>query len=371
MDLDAVIHRWDAPLTRHLQRLVGSPELAEDLRQELYLRAWRAAPAGLDERGLGAWLHRVGSNLAFDALRRRRLRTWEELPDAVAAADVDSGARLAVEAALAELAPHDRLLLALEQAGYSQREIGELLDVAPDAARKRLARARERFARVYRATTRGRRPVVALTYFDTDPDPYRRWLEAAGVDVVLVSDGAGAARLAVADGLVMAGSDRDLHPALYGERPRRALGSPDLAVDRAEMRLLRQALDRDMPVLGICRGHQLLNVAHGGTLYQDVSEQAAAPVHHLAHPVATARGTRGRTMLGREPRVPSGHHQSVRRLGRGIAVLGSSPDGVVEMIEQPRRGFAVGVQWHPEARPDSEPSRRLRDSFVDELERAA
>jgi gamma-glutamyl-gamma-aminobutyrate hydrolase PuuD len=125
-------------------------------------------------------------------------------------------------------------------------------------------------------------------------------------------------------------------------------------------------------VLGICRGHQLLNVAHGGTLWQDVTEQAAAPAHRDGdHAVATAGDTRARRLLGREAVVPTGHHQSVRRLGRGLRALAMSPDGVVEMIEQPARRFAVGVQWHPETAVGSEPTRRIGEAFAEALQAVA
>lgn len=372
MEFDALIERWEAPLTRHLEGLVRSPELAEDLRQELFLRAWRDAPRDGGDDRVGAWLYRVASNLAVDALRRQRVRRWEELPEGIAAPRLDGDERLDIDAALAELRPHDRLLVTLHLAGFQAAEVGALLDIEADAARKRLARARERFARAYRDTRPARAPVVLLSVTEEDPAPYRTWLAAGGAEVRVLRDGEPVSVLAAADAVVITGSVADIHPAAYGERARGKVVRPDLRRDRRELGLVRQALARDIPLLGICRGHQLLNIANGGTLYQDVSEQAADASHvSTRHDIATTGGTDARRLLGRRTPVRSRHHQTLRRVGRGLTVSSTSDDGVVEMIEDRRRTFAVGVQWHPEDGPGDEASVRVRDGLIDAIERRA
>ena len=105
--------------------------------------------------------------------------------------------------------------------------------------------------------------------------------------------------------------------------------------------------------MGVCRGHQLLNIASGGNLYQDVVGDGATTVEHGtgAHPVRTHAGAAMRTLLGRSAHVESEHHQAIRRLGRRVKATATSPDGVIESIERTDRRFALGLQWHPERDP--------------------
>jgi putative glutamine amidotransferase len=166
-------------------------------------------------------------------------------------------------------------------------------------------------------------------------------------------------------GLVLTGG-ADIDPDLYGEERHPALGSVFRERDEFEIALVREALRRDLPVLAICRGHQVLNVATGGTLVQDIPSQVPGAGAHdpdverwqTCHDVQILPDTRLREILGTEKvAVNSFHHQSVKQLGRDLVLSARSPDGVVEGIEMPRRAkrFVVGVQWHPESFWDHPP----------------
>jgi putative glutamine amidotransferase len=160
------------------------------------------------------------------------------------------------------------------------------------------------------------------------------------------------------DALVLSGGV-DVDPALYGE-PRHATVTRVVPErDAFEIALVDEALRRELPLLAICRGHQVLNVARGGTLYQDIPSQIPGAGHHdrdsarweYCHDVDVLPGTRLREVLGRDKvAVNSFHHQAVKDVGRGLVVSArGAGDGVVEAIEDPTRRFALGVQWHPES----------------------
>jgi putative glutamine amidotransferase len=160
------------------------------------------------------------------------------------------------------------------------------------------------------------------------------------------------------DALLLTGG-ADLDPAHYGEPPHPKLGKVLKERDAFELGLAREALRRDLPLLAICRGHQVLNVATGGTLVQDIPSQVRGAADHdpdterwqTCHEVEILPGTRLRAILGRD-RVPvnSFHHQAVKTLGEGLSLSARSvEDGVVEGIEMPDHRFVVGVQWHPES----------------------
>src|SRR4051812_12717217 len=138
MPIAALFASHERPLTRRLERMVGCRETAEDLRQEAFARAWHRAPREASPEQQVAWLYRTASNLAIDELRRRRLRDFVALDEAVSAGtDEDPAERIAAREALARLTPHDRLVLLLRfEGGLSHEEIGALLDTSPDAARK-------------------------------------------------------------------------------------------------------------------------------------------------------------------------------------------------------------------------------------------
>jgi putative glutamine amidotransferase len=189
-------------------------------------------------------------------------------------------------------------------------------------------------------------------------DYFRAVQRAGGVPVLLpfVEDEAGAAEvLDHLDGLMLAGGE-DLDPLLFGELPHPRTGRISPERDTAELAYARVALGRDMATLGICRGIQLLAVAFGGTLWQDVPSQVEGaikhrqdgPKYHPTHPVQIRESTRLAELLGTERLVNSRHHQAVRQAPAGWVVSAMAPDGVIEAMEQPERYFAMGVQWHPE-----------------------
>jgi putative glutamine amidotransferase len=169
--------------------------------------------------------------------------------------------------------------------------------------------------------------------------------------------------LGLLDGLILAGG-RDVDPAAYGAEPHPATDPPRAERDAFEIALARRALERDIPLLGICRGMQVMNVARGGTLVQDLPEHVGDERHRRTlgtfagndHPVRLAEDTLAAAAAG-EVRHPtlSHHHQGVDRLGAGLEVSGwSDDDGLPEAIEAPGLRFALGVQWHPEADPESQ-----------------
>lgn len=330
--------------------LGGDRDTAEDLVQEAFTRAWRDLPRDFGSERQCAWVHRTARNLAIDELRRRGRR-----PSA-AVEEIDRIEQLAAEPdaareALAALTAHERFVLLLRfEAGFAHGEIARLLDTSEDAARKRVARARASFLTAYRKTRRDPTPLVLLLLGDDVPEPYVRWLEHAGARVRQLHRRPSERELAFADGLVITGAGRDLHAGLYGEAVRMPRGTPNLADDRVDLAVLQAALAIDLPFAGVCRGHQLLNIASGGSLYQDVNRDGLTPVGHDdgSHVIETTAGGRMRELFGRSADVHSEHHQATRRLGRSLQATASSPDGVVEAIERTDRRFAVGLQWHPE-----------------------
>jgi putative glutamine amidotransferase len=157
------------------------------------------------------------------------------------------------------------------------------------------------------------------------------------------------------DGLIITGGAFDIDPALYGETTRHeTVGLKEGRTD-AELALLMAALQRDMPVLGICGGQQLLAVALGGSLIQHIPDavpgalahEQTTPHHRPGHDVAVLPGTRLFDLVGPAMQVNSSHHQAVRSAGRSV-VNAVAPDGVIEGVEDPALKFCIGVQWHPE-----------------------
>jgi putative glutamine amidotransferase len=185
-------------------------------------------------------------------------------------------------------------------------------------------------------------------------------LKAGGLPLILpYVDGPGAVGqlLGRLDGLVVTGGAFDIGPEEYGEAARPKLGPVKPARTRFERTLLELALEREVPVLGVCGGMQLLNVVRGGTLMQDIGTELAGALPHEqahdsrepAHDVLLSPGSALAQLAGvRTMRVNTTHHQAVARLGRGLVVSGAAPDGVVEAIELTGARFCVGVQWHPE-----------------------
>jgi putative glutamine amidotransferase len=181
---------------------------------------------------------------------------------------------------------------------------------------------------------------------------------AGGVPVVLPPNADDAlALIERMDGLLLSGGP-DLDPALYATAPIPELGPIEPATDRWELALLQAALKRQIPVLAVCRGMQLLNVAYGGSLWQDIPSELGVGMSHrqlprgsvTTHDVEVAPETRLAEIVGPGPLpVNSFHHQAVRMLGVGLTVTALAPDEIVEGIEDPALPFVVGVQWHAES----------------------
>jgi gamma-glutamyl-gamma-aminobutyrate hydrolase PuuD len=177
---------------------------------------------------------------------------------------------------------------------------------------------------------------------------------AGGVPVLLPPVAGGAAEAVEAVDAVVLSGGADVEPRRYGAVPHPATVSrPDR--DAFELAVLRAALSRGRPVLAICRGMQLLNVACGGTLHQHLPECRAgsrahqpAPGQFGANRVRVLPGSRLERILGGPATVPCHHHQAVRALGAGLHAVAWAADGTVEALEHPGNGFVLGVQWHPE-----------------------
>lgn len=172
--------------------------------------------------------------------------------------------------------------------------------------------------------------------------------------------------LALIDGLVLVGGS-DVDPASYGAERDPATGSTCPPRDEFELALARRALELDLPLLGICRGMQVMNVAAGGTLTQDVENldvHRHTPGVFGDHEVELDAGTLAARAAGEEHHaVKSHHHQGIDRIGAGLVVSGRADDGEVEALEVPDKRFALGVLWHPE----EDEASRLIAAFVDEV----
>ena len=175
------------------------------------------------------------------------------------------------------------------------------------------------------------------------------------------------------DGLILSGGG-DVDPEAFGGGAHETLFGVDPDRDRVEFNLVRWAVAEDKPVLGICRGIQVMYVALGGSLYLDTSQIGGARKHayfpnyrrdYLAHPVAVEE----ESLLARSVGAPifkvnSLHHQAIRQPAPSLRVVARSPDGVIEAVERPDLTFALGVQWHPECLPRSRAARQLFHTFV-------
>lgn len=221
------------------------------------------------------------------------------------------------------------------------------------------------------------RVVIAMPRMSTDPEPtvaqskYMESLARAGAEMrwVELNDPEQAVQDALTcDGLLLPGGG-DMDPKFYGQERIPACGEPNLLRDAAEPLLLRAFLAADKPVLGICRGIQVMNAVLGGDLYQDIK-----PFEHLphndhwakVHTVTVRRGTLLSRILGQDTvLVNSQHHQAVDRVAPGFTLAALSEDGIVEAIEKPDARFCLGVQWHPEWLSDADPAMQgLFDAFV-------
>lgn len=229
------------------------------------------------------------------------------------------------------------------------------------------------------------RPIVGIGC-DVEPSPhgegrelmyaYGTYLEAlarAGATVLLLPPDRDAIEriLPLLDGVVLAGGD-DLDPATYGEANSGCKGLLDSRRAEHDLALARAARERGVPTLGICLGAQIINVAAGGSLVQDIPSSVPGALRHSGrtgrrerHRVALEPGSQLASILGvSEVDVNSGHHQSVKAPGTGLAIVARADDGVVEAVEDANLPFYVGVQWHPEEMLDEGSAVRLFDVFA-------
>lgn len=194
--------------------------------------------------------------------------------------------------------------------------------------------------------------------------PYRRAIEAAGAEPVDLAPGTPS--LPEVDGLLLPGG-WDVDPSFYGEQADEKLGPTDTELDETELRLFRQARERDLPVLGICRGQQVINVAMGGSLVQHLDDHDARAIgrRHLAHTIEVDPSSElGQSAQEHKIEVNSLHHQAIKKVAKGLHESAWGEDGTVEGVES-NDGLIVAVQCHPEELTTDLPwARRLFDRFV-------
>jgi gamma-glutamyl-gamma-aminobutyrate hydrolase PuuD len=229
------------------------------------------------------------------------------------------------------------------------------------------------------------RPVIGITSY-AQPARWGAWdlpaaliplmyveaVERAGGRPVVIppSENGAGETLDLLDGVVFSGG-ADVDPASYGAEPHPLTDPPQARRDRGELALLEAALARDVPMLAICRGSQLLNVLRGGDLVQHLPDALGHTDHRETpgifsdHEVTVDDETRLGAVLGGSATVKSSHHQGLGRLGEGLVEAARATDGTVEALEDPSKRFAVGVLWHPEAGEDQ----RLFDALVEEARR--
>jgi gamma-glutamyl-gamma-aminobutyrate hydrolase PuuD len=213
----------------------------------------------------------------------------------------------------------------------------------------------------------GPRPVIGVTAYG-EHTRYGVWdheavllprtypdvvIAAGGVPVLLPPVPESAAAVDRLDAVLLAGGP-DVDPDRYGATPHPRTGQPRPERDAAELAVLQRALERGIPVLGVCRGAQVLNVGLGGTLVQHVPDAVGHTVHNPSPgvfgtiDVALEAGSRVGAALGQQTAVRCHHHQALDRLADGLVVTGRATDGLVEAVELTGSGWVVGVQWHPE-----------------------
>jgi putative glutamine amidotransferase len=221
-------------------------------------------------------------------------------------------------------------------------------------------------------------PVIAIPPSSKLPD-YEESLRRAKGDLRVLDRSADHPPdvIATVDGLLLTGGG-DVQPSIYGAAPHATFDPAEPGRDEYEIELVRRAIEADLPILAICRGLQVLNVARGGTLIQHIPEEIGTTVDHqvkeprfaLAHDVwLTSNSLLDRTLRERledadSCAVNSRHHQAPKDIGEGLAVSATAPDGVIEALEDPSRRFCLGVQWHPENFWRTGEFRALFEAFV-------
>jgi putative glutamine amidotransferase len=216
-------------------------------------------------------------------------------------------------------------------------------------------------------------PQVLLPYSsDIKVQPYVRALQSVGLEPVLVHSETPRG-IADAAGLLLAGGT-DVDPALYGAEAADETEAPDHDRDQLEFDLLTEALERDLPVLAICRGHQLLNVHQGGTLLQHIASGKHSvrdrPFSEPVHGVSIVEGTAlAHIFGGTDVQVNSRHHQAIQDVAPSLRIAGRSDDDLVEALEHPSKRFLVSVQWHPEDQIERcQQQRQLFEAFARALQ---
>jgi putative glutamine amidotransferase len=221
-------------------------------------------------------------------------------------------------------------------------------------------------------------PIIAIAQCSKLPD-YEESVRRAGGDVRLLDLTADrpADVIAAVDGVLLPGGG-DVLPSLYGATPHPTFDAAEPGRDEYEIELVRRAIEADLPLFAICRGMQVLNVARGGTLIQDIPDEVGTTIDHrvkeprfaIAHDVwlttdsLLERSLRERLDDGDACAVNSRHHQAPKDLGAALTVSATAPDGVVEALEDPSRRFCLGVQWHPENFWRTGEFRTLFEAFV-------
>lgn len=163
------------------------------------------------------------------------------------------------------------------------------------------------------------------------------------------------------DGFLFCGGG-DITPLLFGQEPAYGIGPTDISLDLFQIRFMKSIIETGKPVLAICRGMQILNVACGGTIIQDLNQTNLETINHMqtslsrrdiSHKVFFEAKTKIQHLLGDFAYTNSFHHQAIDRLGTGLIVSGTTGDEIIEAIEMPSHSFVMGVQWHPESMYDS------------------
>lgn len=242
-----------------------------------------------------------------------------------------------------------------------------------------------------------KKPKIGITLSEAEDSDVKRWplrrgfdyikrqyyqaiLRSGGIPILLANAEqryAIKSLVELIDGLLVTGGP-DLHPRHFNQKPHKKLSRTTEARDRFELETIRFALKEDLPILGICRGHQVLNVAFGGTLYQDLSCIPSRKITHadphqtgkVFHRVRIEKGSRLHNIIGQTAiQTNSSHHQAIDRLDGGLRASAFAPDGIIEGIEHPGFNLVLSVQWHPESIYGRAHSRKLLNAFVTEAAR--